>query len=80
MTLCAAAWSFQKSGAEACCSIVESSSEGRAASKITPQIGRALGKILIPAELIVELHRSHMSRRLFYSAIADCERRSGERD
>jgi len=32
-----------------------SSSFGRAASKIAPQIGRALGEVLIPAELVVEL-------------------------
>jgi hypothetical protein len=53
MTFCAAAWSFQKSGAAACSSIFASSSLGRAASKIAPQIGRALAEVLIPAELFV---------------------------
>jgi hypothetical protein len=36
-----------------------SSSAGRAASKIAPQIGCALGEILIPAELLVVLKRCH---------------------
>jgi hypothetical protein len=62
MTFCAAAWSFQKSEAEACCSIFASSSAGRAASKIAPQIGSALGEILIPSKLIVELKSSHRVR------------------
>jgi hypothetical protein len=54
-SFCAAAWSFQKSGSETRCSIFASSSEERAASKIAPQIGRALGEVLIPAELFVQL-------------------------
>jgi hypothetical protein len=56
-SFCALAWSFQKSGSEAFCSIFLSSSAGRAASKIAPQIGCALGEILIPAELLVVLKR-----------------------
>jgi hypothetical protein len=50
---CAAAWSFQKSGSEAFCSIFASSSAGRAASKIAPQIGRAAREVLVSAELFV---------------------------
>ena len=58
-SFCAAAWSFQKSGSDDFCSIFASSSAGLAASKIAPQIGRALGEILIPAELLVVLKRGH---------------------
>jgi hypothetical protein len=32
-----------------------SSSEGRVASKMAPQVGCPLGEILIPAKLLVEL-------------------------
>src|SRR3954470_13632555 len=60
-SFCAAAWSFQKSGSPTRCSILASSSAGRAASKIAPQIGCALGEILIPAELLVELKSGHDS-------------------
>jgi hypothetical protein len=52
---CAAAWSFQKSGSAVFCSILASSSAGLEASKIAPQIGDALGQVLVAAELVVEL-------------------------
>jgi hypothetical protein len=58
-SFCAPAWSFQKSGSDAFSSIFLSSSAGRAASKIAPQIGCALGEILIPAELLVVLKGGH---------------------
>src|SRR5262249_53448164 len=48
------AWLFQKSGAEARASIWASSSAGRAASKIAPEIRRAFDEVLITACEIVE--------------------------
>ena len=53
-TFCASAWSFQKSGAAARASRRVSSSSGRAASKITPQIGGALAEIFVAAHQIVD--------------------------
>jgi hypothetical protein len=50
----ASAWLFQKSGAEARASILASSSAGRAASKITPEIGRALHEILVFAGQLID--------------------------
>jgi hypothetical protein len=55
MTFCAAAWSFQKSGAATRCSISETSCAGWAASKIAPQIGCAARQVLVSAKLIVNL-------------------------
>jgi hypothetical protein len=50
---CASAWLFQKSGAEARASIFASSSAGRAASKIAPEIGSALREVLVfPGQFI----------------------------
>src|SRR5688572_9770965 len=46
---CASIWLLQKSGADARASICASSSRGRAASKITPEIGGALHEVLVPA-------------------------------
>jgi hypothetical protein len=53
MTVCAPAWSFQKSGAAALFSMRVSSSSGRATSKIAPQISSALAEILVaPLQLV----------------------------
>jgi hypothetical protein len=54
MIFCASAWSFQKSGAAARDSMRVSSSSGRAASKIAPQIGSALAEILVAAHQLVD--------------------------
>jgi hypothetical protein len=64
MTFCAPAWSFQKSGAAALDSRRVSSSSGRAASKIAPQISGALAEILVAAHQLVD--SSH--RPSFYTA------------
>ena len=57
-SFCAPAWSFQKSGSATRSSILASSSAGRAASKIAPQVAGAARQILVPAKLLVELkHR-----------------------
>ena len=53
-TFCASAWSFQKSGAAARASRRVSSSSGRGASKIAPQIGSALAEILVAAHQLVD--------------------------
>src|SRR5207244_11563802 len=53
-TFCASAWSFQKSGAAALVSSCVSSSLGREASKIAPQIGSPLVEVLITAHQIVD--------------------------
>jgi hypothetical protein len=55
MTFWAAAWSFQKSGAAMRCSIRASSSSGRDASKMAPQVSGAARQILVPAKLILYL-------------------------
>ncbi len=54
-SFCAVAWSFQKSGAATRSSIFASSSAGRAASKMAPQVAGAPRQVLVPAKLIVEL-------------------------
>ena len=55
ITFCAASWSFQKSGSATRAAILASSSSGRAASKIAPQILRAAREVFVSAELLVEL-------------------------
>jgi len=54
-SFCAPAWSFQKSGSETFCSMRASSSAGRAASKMAPQVACAPRQILVPAKLILYL-------------------------
>src|SRR4030095_8479996 len=53
-SFCAVAWSFQKSGSDTRCSMDASSSAGRAASKMAPQIGGAARQVLVSAKLFVE--------------------------
>jgi hypothetical protein len=61
MTFCASAWSFQKSAAAIRSSILASSSSGRAASKMAPQVAGAARQILEPAKLIVQLQGQRVS-------------------
>ena len=55
-TFCAAAWSFQKSGAATWFEVGQLIGE-RASSKPPPQIGGAPGEVAVPADQFVEVHQ-----------------------